>query len=83
VDHPHVEAYGTIDELNAALGLARSMAAPACVHETIMAVQRDLVILMGELAKALLRLLLSPLPVPMPDRTTVSADLKAVLERKT
>jgi cob(I)alamin adenosyltransferase len=47
---PRVEAYGTVDELNAALGAAR-----ACVrHETmsrhIEIVQADLVGLMGELA---------------------------------
>lgn len=50
--HPRVEAYGTVDELNAALGLARATAAHAFVAECLLPIQRDLVILMGELATA-------------------------------
>lgn len=50
--HPRVEAYGTVDELNAALGLARATAAHTFVSERLLPVQRDLVILMGELATA-------------------------------
>ncbi len=49
-DHPRVEAYGTVDELNAALGLARAHSRNAFFHDTLVAVQRDLVALMGELA---------------------------------
>jgi cob(I)alamin adenosyltransferase len=51
--HPRVEAYGCVDELNAALGLARASAAQyEFVHGAILAVQKDLVALMGELATA-------------------------------
>jgi cob(I)alamin adenosyltransferase len=48
--HPRVEAYGSVDELNAALGLARATADHQFVGEFLEAVQADLVILMGELA---------------------------------
>jgi cob(I)alamin adenosyltransferase len=48
---PRVEAYGTVDELNAALGVARSRA-DAATNERIVEIQRDLVTLMGELATA-------------------------------
>ncbi len=48
--HPRVEAYGAVDELNAALGLARASAEHEFVRQHLLAVQHDLVILMGELA---------------------------------
>ena len=48
--HPRVEAYGTVDELNAALGLVRATVSEEFVRGTIAATQADLVILMGELA---------------------------------
>src|SRR5271155_3610332 len=71
--HPRVEAYGAVDELNAALGLARASAPasskvvslsryrakhgvaqgnarPSEIGAQLMAIQKDLVILMGELA---------------------------------
>jgi cob(I)alamin adenosyltransferase len=47
-----VEAYGTVDELNAALGLVRATTHEKIVHETVFSVQNDLVVLMGELAVA-------------------------------
>jgi len=50
--HPRVEAYGCVDELNAALGLARATAEHGFVRENILAIQKDLVTLMGELATA-------------------------------
>jgi len=50
--HPRVEAYGAVDELNAALGLARATAQHDFVRENILAIQKDLVIVMGELATA-------------------------------
>jgi cob(I)alamin adenosyltransferase len=50
--HPRVEACGAVDELNAALGLARATAGHDFVCETVLAVQKDLVALMGELAAA-------------------------------
>src|SRR5665213_3965236 len=48
--HPRVEAYGTVDELNAALGLARATAPAAFLREGLLAIQKDLVTVMGELA---------------------------------
>ena len=51
-NHPRVEAYGTVDELNAALGLARATAEHGFIRTNLLAVQQDLVILMGELAVA-------------------------------
>ena len=50
--HPRVEACGAVDELNAALGLARATAEAASVREQLLAVQHDLVPLMGELGVA-------------------------------
>jgi cob(I)alamin adenosyltransferase len=50
--HPRVEAYGCVDELNAALGLARATAKHDFVHDNLLPIQQDLVILMGELATA-------------------------------
>ena len=47
-----VEAYGAVDELNAALGLARASARHDFVQGTLVAIQKDLVALMGELATA-------------------------------
>ena len=48
-NHPRVEAYGTVDELNAALGLARATAAHDFVRDNLLAIQKDLIVLMGEL----------------------------------
>src|SRR5258706_7955770 len=50
--HPQVEAYGAVDELNAALGLARASATDDFIRTHLLAIQKDLVILMGELATA-------------------------------
>lgn len=47
-----VEAYGTVDELNAALGLVRATAGNAFIAEAVFGIQKELVILMGELAVA-------------------------------
>jgi cob(I)alamin adenosyltransferase len=49
---PRVEAYGAVDELNAALGLARAASSDEFVSEQILAAQKDLIVLMGELATA-------------------------------
>jgi cob(I)alamin adenosyltransferase len=46
----HVDAYGCIDELTAALGLARSISPDKFVSDQIFAVQKDLIVIMGELA---------------------------------
>ena len=41
-DHPRVEAYGDIDELNASIGLARSIELMPRIDEVLVLVQRDL-----------------------------------------
>ncbi|MEO7361966.1 MAG: cob(I)yrinic acid a,c-diamide adenosyltransferase [Gemmatimonadaceae bacterium] len=41
-DHPRVEAYGDVDELNAALGMARCIESMARVDEVLVPIQRDL-----------------------------------------
>jgi cob(I)alamin adenosyltransferase len=47
-----VVAYGTVDELNASLGLVRAMVSDAFVTDKVFGIQKELVILMGELAVA-------------------------------
>jgi cob(I)alamin adenosyltransferase len=47
-----VEAYGSVDELNAALGLARATAEHDFIRANLLTIQKDLVTLMGELAVA-------------------------------
>jgi len=49
-NHPRVEAYGAVDELNAALGVARAIAAEKFISENLLSIQKQLVTLMGELA---------------------------------
>jgi len=49
---PRVEAYGGIDEVSAALGLARALASDKFLSEQIFAAQKDLIVVMGELATA-------------------------------
>jgi cob(I)alamin adenosyltransferase len=49
---PRVDAYGCVDELNAALGLARALCENIFISEQILLVQKDLIVLMGELATA-------------------------------
>jgi len=41
-NHPRVEAYGDVDELNAAIGLARSIELMPRVDEVLVPIQRDL-----------------------------------------
>jgi cob(I)alamin adenosyltransferase len=50
--HTRVEAYGAVDELNAALGMARAASADPFIQEGLLSIQKDLVVLMGELATA-------------------------------
>ena len=49
---PRVDAYGCVDELNAALGVGRAIAVDKFVSDQILAVQKDLIVVMGELATA-------------------------------
>ena len=41
-DHPRVEAYGDVDELNAFIGLARSIEMMPRIDEVLIPIQRDL-----------------------------------------
>src|SRR5947208_7819125 len=47
---PRVDAYGCVDELTAALGLARSISIEKFLSEEILAAQKDLIVVMCELA---------------------------------
>ena len=47
-NHPRVEACGTLDELNSALGLARATATEKFVGENLFWIQKSLVDVMGE-----------------------------------
>ena len=49
---PRVDAYGCVDELNAALGFVRVTATDPFIADHILAVQKELIIVMGELATA-------------------------------
>ncbi len=46
--HPRVEACGAVDELNAALGVARAAGTSDFVRGNLLAIQNDLIVLMGE-----------------------------------
>jgi cob(I)alamin adenosyltransferase len=48
-NHPRVESYGSVDELNAAIGFARATAEQDFVRANLLAIQMDLIVLMGEL----------------------------------
>jgi cob(I)alamin adenosyltransferase len=48
--HPRVEACGAVDELSSALGVARAMAGADSLVESLIPIQQDLIVLMGELA---------------------------------
>jgi cob(I)alamin adenosyltransferase len=45
-----VEAYGCVDELTAALGVARAICEHGFVREQVFSAQKDLVVVMGELS---------------------------------
>jgi cob(I)alamin adenosyltransferase len=47
---PRPDTYGTVDEATSALGLARSLTADVRAREVILGMQRDLYVLMAELA---------------------------------
>ena len=49
-DHPRVQAYGDIDELNSALGIARATAPGHLFDDLLQGIQRDLFALGGQLA---------------------------------
>jgi len=73
---PRVEAYGSVDELNAALGLARAAAEDDFARQHLAVMQQELVPLMGELATAE-----EDLPRYVQDgHTLVTPDMTARLE---
>ena len=47
-NHPRVEACGSVDELNTAIGLARAHATENFIRENLLPIQQDLIVLMGE-----------------------------------
>jgi cob(I)alamin adenosyltransferase len=49
---PRVEAYGCVDELNAALGVVRAASGMPAITQQVLAIQTELVTIMGELATA-------------------------------
>ncbi len=49
-NHPRIEAYGTVDELNANIGLARTLAAPAELDQLLETIQHALFAVGAELA---------------------------------
>ncbi|MDQ6626579.1 MAG: cob(I)yrinic acid a,c-diamide adenosyltransferase [Verrucomicrobiota bacterium] len=49
---PRVDSYGCVDELNAALGLARVIAGNGLIADELLASQKELILVMGELATA-------------------------------
>jgi cob(I)alamin adenosyltransferase len=51
-DHPQIEAVGSLDELNAALGLAKATSPDPGRKAALELIQRDLVALMGEIVCA-------------------------------
>lgn len=50
--HPRIEACGAVDELNAALGVARAASNDEFPRTKLLKIQRELILLMGELATA-------------------------------
>src|SRR5882757_7545194 len=48
--HLRIAANGAVDELNAALGLVRTTVADPFITGPVLAIQKELVLLMGELA---------------------------------
>ena len=47
---PRVEAYGVVDELTSAMGMARALTQSPYIAEQLFSIQKDLIALMGELA---------------------------------
>ncbi len=49
---PRVSAYGAVDELNSALGMVRAFVEDEFIAQPVFSIQKELVVLMGELAVA-------------------------------
>jgi cob(I)alamin adenosyltransferase len=73
---PRVEAYGCVDELNAALGLARAADHESLVSEQILSIQKELITVMGELATA-------PEDLPRYQKDGFSLTTSAMVDRLT
>jgi len=81
-DHPRVQAYGDIDELNSAIGVARATPPGHFSDDLLEAIQRDLFAIGGQLAtpdpdkvrKALAKAELSEAKVTMFERVMDEAD---------
>ncbi len=83
--HPRVEACGAVDELNAALGVAKTLSKPPPQRDGISSIQRDLVSIMGELATAvedLKKYVQSGYPVVTPEMTARLDDWIKELETR-
>ncbi len=81
--HPRVEAFGCVDELNSALGLARAASADGFIRDNLLTIQQQLVTLMGELATAvedLPRYVLDGHPLTEPALTATLDRLVAEME---
>lgn len=48
--HPRIEAVGSVDELNASIGMARALNGPGFIGDNLLAIQKALVNFMGEVA---------------------------------
>src|SRR5216684_4086075 len=71
--HVRIEAFGAVDELNAALGVARASVRYDFAQEALLSIQKDLVPLMGEMAtltEDLPRYLKDGFSVVTPEMTT-------------
>ncbi len=80
-----VETYGTVDELNAALGMARAQAELSLVKNELLLIQKQLVALMGELAVApqdAERYAKDKYPKLQPEMLTHLDDLVAKIEKE-
>ncbi len=71
-----VEAYGCVDELNAALGLVRTADDQSLVSEQILSIQKELITVMGELATA-------PEDLPRYQKDGFSLTTSAMVDRLT
>jgi len=83
--HPRVEALGCVDELNAALGLARASSPEGFLGPSLLAVQKQLVVLMGELATAvddLPRYAMDGYPLTTPELTATLDGLVREIESR-
>jgi cob(I)alamin adenosyltransferase len=79
--HSRVEACGAVDELNSALGTARATAKHKFVREHLFLIQKELVILMGEIgvaAEDLPRYVKGGFPLVTPAMT---AQLEALVQK--